>query len=138
MRCIAVVLATAAVFACTARNAPPRGTRSATAQGQSLFMAYCSDCHGVQAHGDGPRAAKLDQPPTDLTWIAQLNGGRFDADAVAAYVDGRKDVAAHGPRDMPVWARELDDRNRALGEELKLTPALIAQIVAYLETLQER
>jgi len=133
-----VVLTAAALFACAPQAAPPREARSANAQGESLFRSYCSGCHGQQARGDGPRAPALDQPPTDLTWIAERNGGRFDPDAVAAYVDGRKDVAAHGPRDMPVWGRELDDRNRALGEELKLTPALIGEIVAYLATLQQR
>jgi hypothetical protein len=62
----------------------------------------------------------------------------FRADDVAAYVDGRTYVEAHGSREMPVWGRAMDDRNQALDQEFKLTPAWIAQIVAYLETLQER
>jgi hypothetical protein len=39
---------------------------------------------------------------TDITRIAARSGGRFDAARVVAVIDGRRDVAAHGPRKMPV------------------------------------
>jgi mono/diheme cytochrome c family protein len=126
---------TAAVLACTSpANAPPREEVS---QGPTLFAAYCADCHGPAGRGDGPRAVALVPPPPDLTRIAERNGGQFQADSVAARIDGRVVVRAHDPSEMPVWGRTLDDRNAALAEELKLTPALIAEIVAYLATLQE-
>ena len=105
-------------------------------RGEDLFQAYCSPCHGAQAQGNGPRASAVSPTPADLTGIAVRNGGLFIADAVASYIDGRADVEAHGPTDMPTWGRLLDDRNEALAEENKLTAPMIADIVAYLETLQ--
>ena len=119
---------------------PPRTAPTATqgAQGRALYGAYCADCHGPLGHGDGPRAAALTRRPADLTTIARRNGNVFRADDMAAFVDGRTYIEAHGPREMPVWGRVLDDRNQALPQDLKLTPAWIAEIVAYLETLQDR
>lgn len=121
-------------------DSPPRPAEplDAAARGEDLFQAYCSPCHGAQARGDGPRAATTRPRPADLTGIAARNGDLFIADAVAAYVDGRKYVDAHGPTDMPAWGRELDDRNQALDQESKLTEAMIRDIVAYLETLQRK
>jgi mono/diheme cytochrome c family protein len=133
------VLGVAALFGCLQQPAesPDAGSVPASHSGQRLYASYCADCHGAEGRGDGPRAASLTRAPPDLTGIANRNGGLFIADAVAAYVDGRAHVEAHGPTDMPPWGRSLDDRNQALREELKLTPAWISEIVAYLETLQQ-
>lgn len=35
-------------------------------RGGKLFESQCAACHGVRGHGDGPLAAKLEPPPTDL------------------------------------------------------------------------
>ena len=135
----AVLLGVGALLACefpggeVAKTSPP----TAAVQGKTLYGAYCADCHGPLARGDGPRAATLVKRPADLSTIAQRNGNVFPTDTVAAFVDGRNHVEAHGPREMPIWGRVIDDRNQALDEELKLTPDWIARIVAYLETLQE-
>jgi mono/diheme cytochrome c family protein len=114
----------------------PAVSRSAAERGRGWFEAYCSECHGSTAKGGGPLAAGMRPPPADLTRIAARRG-RFVADSVAAYIDGRLDVERHGPRGMPVWGRKLDDRlERALEEEMKLSPQMIADLVAYLETRQ--
>jgi len=131
----------AAIFACASCIACDDSTQvtevvDPVERGRGLYEAYCSDCHGKDARGDGPLAAGPAQPPTDLTSIAVRNGDLFIDDAVAAYVDGRRIVAAHGPRDMPVWGRSLDDRNTELGGELRLTDDMIDAIVQYLRTLQ--
>jgi len=34
--------------------------------GAQLYMANCAQCHGNDAHGDGPLAKQLDPPPVDL------------------------------------------------------------------------
>lgn len=34
--------------------------------GQELYVAHCSVCHGLEAHGDGPLAPYIDPPPEDL------------------------------------------------------------------------
>jgi len=35
-------------------------------QGQALYQQYCAACHGKDARGDGPMAAKLDPPPINF------------------------------------------------------------------------
>jgi hypothetical protein len=81
----------------------------------------------------------MEPPPADLTGIARRNGGSFVEDRVASYIDGRVPVERHGPSDMPVWGRTLDDRKElSLEQEKKLTAGMIADIVAYLKTLQRR
>ncbi len=41
------------------------------------------------------------------------NGGKFPTGRVRDYIDGAKEVAAHGSRDMPVWETFF----RRLGED---------------------
>jgi len=43
--------------------------------------------------------------PADLTILAKKNGGVFPTQHVYDVIDGRQEVAAHGPRTMPVWGR---------------------------------
>lgn len=112
-------------------------TREPAAVGEDLFARYCASCHGVDARGRGPVAELLTVPPADLTRVAELRGGVFDEDEIRTYIDGRRDVVAHGPRMMPVWGRRFDDRNAAMSDEaLHLEPGMIAAIVEYLRTLQ--
>ncbi|MBY0398769.1 cytochrome c, partial [Myxococcota bacterium] len=68
-------------------------------EGKRHFARLCADCHGRDARGSRPRRAR--DPSTaprsehvapgapDLTRIASRNGGRFDRDAVAAWIEGR-------------------------------------------------
>lgn len=70
---------------------------------REVFLRYCASCHGEDGRGHGPLADSLKQPPADLTRLALDHGGDFDERAVMAVIDGRRAVAAHGPRDMPVW-----------------------------------
>lgn len=71
--------------------------------GSDLFLRYCASCHGVDAKGNGPIAHALKRPPADLTTLAKRSGGRFDEGAVMSMIDGRRLVAEHGSREMPVW-----------------------------------
>jgi mono/diheme cytochrome c family protein len=95
------------------------------AQGRALYAAHCISCHGVGGKGDGRRAGGLNPAPADLTGLAARHGGAFDADAVAAHIDGRASVRQHGPRTMPVW-----------GQQKQLARADIDALVAYLKSLQ--
>ena len=75
--------------------------------------------------------------PADLTRIAARNGGRFDAHSVAAYIDGRNRVGAHGSSEMPVWGRPLPDRfGRPETYEPLLTPDVIRLLTEYLRSIQ--
>jgi hypothetical protein len=49
--------------------------------------------------------AALRTPPTDLSLLSQKHGGVFPDAAVRDFIDGERDVLAHGPRTMPVWGR---------------------------------
>lgn len=73
--------------------------------GERLFIGYCASCHGSDAKGDGVVAAVLAIPVPDLTKVG--NGGVFPAEWVYETIDGRAEVIAHGPRDMPVWGLEF-------------------------------
>lgn len=109
------------------------------ASGKRLFDAYCSSCHGLGGQGNGPVAAALKTPPTDLRRIAQRAGGTFDAAKVAAFIDGRTRIEAHGEREMPVWGRLYDDRNQnIMSDETLLSPGMIFDIIEYLKTIQAK
>ena len=134
---VAAALVCASAIACQ-NTAPTTRRVSAAERGRTSYEAYCSECHGATGRGDGPLASGMEPRPTDLTTLAGRWGG-FQTDRVAAYIDGRIEVQRHGPRDMPVWGRKLDDRmESALEQELRLTPQTILEIVAYLETQQVR
>ncbi len=71
--------------------------------GKIEYQSKCASCHGNDAKGDGPIADQLKIPPANLTQLAKKNGGVFPLSAVYEKIDGRQEVKAHGPRDMPVW-----------------------------------
>ena len=114
-------------------EAEPPGTLG----GKMIFQQNCASCHGKDGRGAGPAAKSLKTPPADLTRITARHGGSFPADLVAAHVDGRESVAAHGSRDMPVWGESLaqavndkDLRDARIARAIQL-------VVQYLETIQK-
>ena len=96
------------------------------------YQASCEVCHGSRAKGDGPLKEELKAHVPDLTVLAKHNNGTFPFDRVVQAIDGRQQIRAHGPRDMPVWGNSF--RLRDAGP----TPASRIQGLAeYLERLQE-
>lgn len=81
-------------------------------EGAKLYAAYCASCHGVSGRGDGSVGAALATPPPDLTRIAPRNDGQFDESMVLSAIDGRYEIAAHGPREMPVWGAVFRGEHR--------------------------
>ena len=75
--------------------------------GKEEFESKCATCHGVSGKGDGPQSQILDRKPADLTILSKSNGGVFPTQRVHGIIDGRLEVAAHGPRAMPIWGREF-------------------------------
>jgi len=70
--------------------------------GAREYANSCAACHGPDGKGGGqPPAARV----VDLSQLSGKNGGVFPTARVYATIDGRLAVAAHGPRDMPVWGR---------------------------------
>jgi len=100
-------------------------------------MRYCSACHGMTGHGDGPAAPALRPPPADLTWIAQRRGGHFPVAEIAAHIDGRTVVPAHGSREMPIWGGRFGEMGGggSVGEEVVRGNLLV--LIEYLQSIQQ-
>jgi mono/diheme cytochrome c family protein len=73
--------------------------------GKMQYDASCAVCHGSAGKGDGPLKLQLVSRVTDLTALAKNNNGVFPFDRVYQIIDGRQEVKAHGPREMPIWGR---------------------------------
>ncbi len=74
--------------------------------------------------------------PADLRRIAARRGGVFPEEEVAAYIDGRRDLAAHGTREMPVWGHVLSEKLRRHESPEDAVAAEIQLLVAHLRSLQ--
>jgi mono/diheme cytochrome c family protein len=78
--------------------------------GQREYEANCMVCHGAKGKGDGPYMTYLGKPPADLTTLARRNGGIFPVDRAYRIIDGREELKAHGPREMPIWGVDYQVR----------------------------
>jgi hypothetical protein len=67
---------------------------TSASSGEEMFTVYCASCHGWDAQG-------LSAP--GLTTLAKRNNGKFPMLRVKETIRGEARVAAHGPKDMPVW-----------------------------------
>lgn len=142
MRRFSVVrLVPALVLACAAPLAWPAGagaqtpTDGTTLSGSALYRSYCASCHGTSGKGDGPVAAHLRRPPTDLTRLTARNKGTFPADELERIIDGRQVVRVHGDSDMPIWG---DAFSRTLsGSDEDAIRLKIREIVKHLQSLQQ-
>jgi mono/diheme cytochrome c family protein len=76
--------------------------------GKSEYDAACAVCHGRTGKGDGPLKSQLVSRVPDLTVLSKKNNGVFPFDRVYQIIDGRQEVKAHGPREMPVWGRAFN------------------------------
>ena len=75
--------------------------------GKREFDSNCAVCHGRLGKGDGPYAGMVDtKGGADITQLTRKNGGVFPIYRVTQTIDGRFQVKAHGPRDMPIWGRD--------------------------------
>jgi mono/diheme cytochrome c family protein len=134
-----------AVLCGTIAGAEPPETRAGEAAttgnlmrslGEQHFARYCASCHGLDGRGDGPAAGALSKPPADLTRIAARRAGVFPAGEIAATIDGRFELPAHGSREMPIWGRRLAEpiAEDTQGEEV--ARGRIDILVEYLLSIQ--
>jgi mono/diheme cytochrome c family protein len=100
-------------------------------RGRALYVEYCASCHGSSAEGDGPVARALSTPPANLRRLAERFGNPLPEDQVARYIDGRAEVKAHGPRDMPVWGARF-----RYGADERRVRQRIGDLLAYLQSIQ--
>lgn len=102
------------------------------AEGKAIYQQYCASCHGIRGEGDGYMARALTIPPANLRLLSARYGNPLPEDQIARFIDGRADVRAHGPRDMPVWGERFYAET---GSERQVTNR-IAKLVAYLQSIQ--
>ena len=104
----------------------------AVVEGHRLYLEYCAACHGLTGEGDGPVARALSTPPANLRLLSDRFGNPLPEDQVARFIDGRAEVKAHGPRDMPVWGQRFFAETR----DQRAVRAMIDDLVAYLQSIQ--
>lgn len=107
--------------------------------GQAEYLNSCAVCHGAEGRGDGPLVDELMEHPTDLTRIAEQNGGTFPYSRMFAVIDGRYMVPSHGEREMPVWGRQFLEGDVKTygpsGGEI-VTTERIHELTTYIESIQ--
>jgi hypothetical protein len=58
--------------------------------------------------------SRIPAAPADITTLSKRNGGTFPINRVYEIIDGRQEIKAHGPREMPIWG--LDYQARAIAD----------------------
>lgn len=114
----------------TIKKVPAKPTSAAS--GKEMFDEYCASCHGLDAKGNGPAAPALKKQPTDLTLLAQKNGGKFPTMQVMTSIE---DVTqnVHGSKDMPVWGPIFSSVSNSNPGIVKMR---ITNLTKYIESLQ--
>jgi hypothetical protein len=103
--------------------------------GEMAYRTSCADCHGIDAKGDGPMAARLKAKPTDLTVEAKNNNGEFPFDPIYDIIDGRKSTPTSSPRHMPIWGQAF----LSFGPDSQGIPRnRISAIIDYLKRIQAK
>ena len=111
--------------------------------GKKEYELQCAVCHGMDAKGDGVFNQVLKVVPPDLTVLSKKNGGVFPAERVSGVIDGRVEIASHGPRDMPIWGTRysVDAAKQFVdfpyGEETYIR-ARVLRLMDYLYRIQQK
>jgi mono/diheme cytochrome c family protein len=110
--------------------------------GKTEFQSSCAACHGADGKGKGPLSGALKSAAPDLTMLAKKNNGVLPVNAVYEMIDGRKQVEAHGTREMPIWGfRYMPSPYEAVNPSPATEAAIrvrILAIVDYLNRIQEK
>lgn len=106
--------------------------------GHGFFQQYCSGCHGPDGKGNGSFAAYMKTPPPDLTMIAKRRGGTFPETEVLEIIDGRRPLAAHGTKDMPIWGQRFGEVVPSSSAEQASVRGRLLLFVAYLRSIQQK
>jgi len=137
---VALIVISAIAVAQTATQTPPVVkhvpiTNAPSNSGKEMFNSYCAVCHGTNAKGDGPAASAMKVAPTDLTALAQKNGGKYPAAHVGSVIRGQGTLPSHGSEDMPVWGRLFSSISQGHDAQVQQR---VANLVEYIGTLQAK
>jgi len=139
----AIIVMMISAFA-VAQQAPAQGstavkhvpiTNTPANSGKEMFNSYCAVCHGTDAKGNGPAASAMKTPPTDLTKLAQKEGGKYPAAHVAAVIRGQASTPSHGSQDMPIWGPLFSSISQGHQGAVQQR---ITNLVTYVEGLQAK
>ena len=117
----------------TLKHVPITGTPANS--GKEMFNSYCAVCHGTDAKGNGPAATAMKTPPTNLTTLAQKEGGKYPAAHVAAVLRGQANTPSHGSQDMPIWGPLFSSISQGRQGPVQQR---ITNLVSYIEGLQAK
>lgn len=117
------------------KNVPIQQTP--VASGAQMFTTYCAACHGSKGTGDGPAAASLKIPPTDLTALSQKNNGVFPGNHVAAVLRFGVENPAHGSPEMPVWGGLMKTLHPVTQDTDAQVRLRISNLTDYLKQIQK-
>ncbi len=103
---------------------------------EDLFDRKCAECHGG-TDGEGPRFVEgFGAKAPDLRRLGFKYGTPLPKEKLAAFIDGRQEVAAHGSREMPVWGEELYANFPEQESVEDVRAGTISMLVDYLESIQ--
>lgn len=112
--------------------------------GQFEYTSSCAVCHGADGAGGGPYVELITPPVPDLRVLQKNNNGVFPFERVYEVIDGRAEVRAHGPRDMPIWgarynkdAMELESMGEFISSRETYIRARILALISHLSLLQQ-
>lgn len=104
--------------------------------GRTSYESYCLSCHGDDGKGNGEVTGDLATLPADLTQLTALNNGAFPVEKIYLTIDGRRELEAHGTREMPVWGNIWSESGgEPVNEEV--VERRINELIEYLRTIQE-
>lgn len=104
--------------------------------GSALYLANCSNCHGLYGEGDGAVTPDLSVVLLDLRYLSARNSGSYPEAFVRDIIDGRTTRATHGPSGMPVWGAEFT-RSEGFDEPaLARAQAKVDALVEFLRRMQ--
>jgi mono/diheme cytochrome c family protein len=115
------------------KHVPVQATSAAS--GPEMYKSYCAVCHGTEGKGNGPAASALKAPPSDLTVLAEKNGGKYPTMKVVSVIRGEDALPAHGSKEMPIWGKLF--RNMSGGHESEVQQR-VSNLNKYLESLQKK
>jgi mono/diheme cytochrome c family protein len=106
--------------------------KTTATSGMQMYINYCASCHGVDGRGNGPAAAALRIPPTDLTVLSKNNHGVFPETHIVTVLQ-YGEFPSHGSAEMPVWGPIFGKMDTVNPQVKQLR---ISNLIRYLKTLQ--